>query len=168
MFIKKHSPNSSSIPVLVLGISTMLNLIIMFSLVTIISLVTGDFIKGFIATIGFCGLRYFSGGLHIKSANVCNVISALIVLICIYLPIGYWYNINVLNAVSILLLAWNAPNGIKKSKLPVKFYPALKLISILIVSSNFFIESPTLSMAFLLQSITTVPIISVLLNRMKW
>jgi accessory gene regulator B len=166
--IKRNSPNPSSIPVLKLAISVTLNFIIMLLIVSAIALITGDFLKGLVAVAAFCGLRYFSGGLHIKSANVCNVISALIVLISVYLPVTYWYNGLILNIVSVVLLVWNAPSGIKRSKLPAKYYPVLKWISVLIVSVNFLINSPLLAMVFFIQAMTTIPYVSVLLNRMRW
>jgi accessory gene regulator B len=166
--INRNSTSSSSIPVLKFAISTTLNFIVVLSIVTVISLITGDVLRGLIAILAFSGLRYFSGGLHIKSANVCNVISALIVLISVYMPVTYWYNGLVLNIVSVVLLVWNAPSGIKRSKLPVKYYPVLKWISVVIVSANFFLHSPLVAMVFFIQAATTIPYVSVLLNRMKW
>jgi accessory gene regulator B len=166
--IKRNSTNSSSIPVLKLGISTTLNFSIMVLIVTAITLFTNDFLKGLFAVIAFCGLRYFSGGLHIKSANVCNIISAAIVLISVYLPTIYWYNGLVFNILSVGLLLWNAPSGIKRSKLPVKYYPVLKLIAVVIVSANFFFQSSLLATVFFIQALTTIHGITVFLNRMEW
>lgn len=166
--INKNSANSSSIAVLKFGISATINLLIMVLIVMIVCIITGDFVKGLIACFMFPILRYFSGGLHLKSANVCNVVSAILVLISVYLPISYWYNGLVINVLTIGILLIFAPSGIKRSKLPAKYYPVLKLISIVIVGSNFIVQSPLLAVVFFTQSITTLPVLSRLLDRMKW
>lgn len=166
--IKRNVPNSSSVPVLKMGISTTANLLIMSLIVLMITVFTGDFLHGIYATAAFCFLRYFSGGLHIRSVNICNFFSAGIILICVYTPISYWYNGLVINILSVILLACYAPHGIKKSKLSVRYYPVLKAISIVIVSINFLLHSPLLAIVFFMQAITTIPALSAFMKRMNW
>ncbi|NEW05971.1 hypothetical protein GK047_08115 [Paenibacillus sp. SYP-B3998] len=153
--LKNYPDSSSSLPVLRYALIAVINLIITIISVLVISAVTGDIRAGFTAIIAFPVLRYVSGGLHLKSSNLCNFITATFMLIAIYTPIEYWYNGFVLNVLSIMILAINAPSGIKRSRLDKKYYPVLKLLSICIVCTNFLFHSHILSVVFFIQSLTT-------------
>lgn len=154
--IFNNYPNSSStIPVLRYALIAVINQLITISLVLIISALTGDILSGLTVIIAFPILRYVSGGLHLQSSNLCNILTATFMLLAIYMRIDYWYNGLVLNIVSIVILAINAPSGIKRSKLDKKYYPVLKVIAISVVSMNFIFQSHVLAVIFLIQSLTT-------------
>lgn len=165
--INKTAPNSSSIAVLKYALFNMLNLGIYMGIVLIIGLITGHFLDALMVIFAFPILRYFSGGLHFKSANTCNIISSLLVLLSIYLPISYWYNGFTLNIIAAVIILINAPANVQKSKLDKKYYPFLKFIAVLIVCTNFIFQSHILSMVFLFQSLTTLRIFQKILNEYK-
>lgn len=166
--IKRNNPDSSSIVVLRYALNALINLIIIMFVVLVIASLTGAFFKASVAVIAFPLVRYFSGGLHLKSSTICNVISASLVLLSIYTPLEYWYNGFILNLLAIMLLLLFAPSGIKRSKLPKSSYPILKGVSVAIVSTNLLFHSPVLSIVFLLQALTTVPVFARLMERLNW
>jgi accessory gene regulator B len=166
--IRKNNPDASSFVVLRYALNVIINSIIIISIVLIAGLITGKFLESILAVLAFPVLRYFSGGMHLKSSTVCNIISTLIIMICVYTPVTYWYNGIVLNVISLILIAIFAPSGIKQSKMKKENYKYLKMAALLIVASNFAIQSPVLSLAFFAQSITTIPVFEKWLDRLNW
>jgi accessory gene regulator B len=164
--ILSHYPNSSStLAVLRYALIAVINFLITILLVVIITAATGDIKAGSIAIVAFPSLRYVSGGLHLKSSNICTILTAAFMLIAIYTPIEYWYTGLVLSLLSVVILAVNAPSGIKRSKLDKKYYPVLKLIALLIVCTSFVFQSHVLSVVFFIQSLTTTTFFQKLLDR---
>jgi accessory gene regulator B len=166
--IRNSNPQASSFIVLRYALITIFNALLIISLVVFIGVMTGNFIPSIVAVFAFPVLRYFSGGMHLKSSTVCNIISTVIIIICVYLPLSYWYTGIVLNVLSIVCLLLFAPSGIKQSKMKKENYKYLKLVAILIVCLNFYFQSPVLSMAFFAQSITTIPVFEKWLNQLDW
>jgi accessory gene regulator B len=156
--IQKNNPDASSFEVLKYGIVAFLNQVIVTSSVLVLGLITGRFIDSLIAVSIFPVLRYFSGGFHLKSSALCNVVTTSFVLLSVYTPVEYWYNGLVLNALALLIILKNAPSGIKRSRIDKKYYPIMKIIAAVIVSSNFIFQSPVLSMIFIIQALTTLRI----------
>jgi accessory gene regulator B len=166
--IRNSNPQASSFIVLRYALITILNALLIISIVVFIGIMTGKLLLSIVAVFAFPVLRYFSGGMHLKSSTICNIISTVIILICVYTPISYWYTGVVLNILSIVCLLLFAPSGIKQSKMKKENYKYLKLIALFIVSLNFFFQLPVLSMAFFAQSITTMPVFEKWLDRLNW
>ncbi|MFX3633010.1 MAG: accessory gene regulator B family protein [Candidatus Pristimantibacillus sp.] len=163
--IKSADPDASSIAVLKYSLINLINLWIFMAVVLIISLFTGDVTRALVAIIAFPLLRYFSGGLHFKSMNVCNVISSILVLICVYCSISFWYTGLVINVLALIILLITAPSNMGRNTLDKKYYPLLKLIVGIIVSSNFLFNSEVLSLVFFIQALTTIPTMQKLLDK---
>ena len=81
----------SSINIMKYAIIDLINYIIMVSMVEIVCILTGDFWRSLIPLIAFPILRYFSGGLHLKHRNACNVLTSVFMLASVYIPIDFWY-----------------------------------------------------------------------------
>jgi accessory gene regulator B len=155
-YILKNASNPSSIAVNKYGAQTMMEFLLFAAVVLVVTSSLGDTTKGIISLVAFPLLRYFSGGLHMKSVELCQIISGGLVLAAIYLPVEYW-NIGFgLNVLSALILLYTAPSNIKKSRIDSKYYPVLKIIAVLIVCSNFYFQSELLSKQFFVQSLTTL------------
>lgn len=165
--IRKHDPNSSSLAVLKYSLIALINAVLVIGSMIIVGIITGDVVSVILASLAFPVLRYFSGGMHLQSSTLCNVVSVIIIMICVYSPIDYWYNGLVLNVISVVLLGLFAPSGIKQSKIKKEKYPLLKLVAVLIVCSNFIIHSPVLSIAFFIQAVTTIPLFEKWLDRLN-
>jgi accessory gene regulator B len=164
-WINHKNPESSSIAVLRYALIALINQAIIVCIVLIITLITGDLLKGLLGITVMPILRHYSGGMHFKSNQICNIVTAIIILLSIYFPISYWYNGFILNIISLVILMIYAPSGIKKSKLPKSKYPRLKWISILIVGSNLLFNSPMIAILFFIQSLTTITGFQAILDR---
>lgn len=158
VYINKNVENASSVAVLKMSIVTLINYFIIASLVLIVCMFTGDFLLGMLALIMMPLLRQFSGGIHLKSSNACNVVSALLILLAIYIPINYYFTGMFIVVISIIIMLLYAPQGIQNvSRLDAKYYPILKMIAILMISTNFYFQSAFLALLFFLQAITIIP-----------
>jgi len=112
-----------------------------------------------IALVSFASLRVITGGKHFKTHALCNfttiVVSNLIPFISIYLD--QTLTILFMNIFAIIFCVVFAPEGVKKySRMPAKMYPMVKVISVLIISLNFYFMSPILAITFALQGMTLV------------
>ncbi|MBU7319041.1 accessory gene regulator B family protein [Paenibacillus oleatilyticus] len=165
--INKNYPESSSVAVLKFGLIGLLNLLFSVIIVLLIGGLTDHFSVAVLAVLGFPLLRYYSGGIHFSSANLCSLVTSFFMLISMYYNVEYWYNGLILNVISIILLLLYAPAGIKKSNIKKEHYPRLKFISALIVLSNLFFQSEVLTTAFFIQSITTTPVVQGLVRKIN-
>lgn len=76
-------------------------------------------------------------------------------LLGIYLPITYWDIGFALTILSAAIVIVKAPNGIKGvSRIKEGHYPILKVISFLIVCTNFVFGSTVIAVVFFLQALT--------------
>ena len=158
-FVFTNSTTPSSKAVLKYGIAISLNYLMFALAVVAVAWATGEIANGIVVIIAFPFLRYFSGGLHLKSAELCSVISALIVLPAIYISL-HPTMILILTLLSILILLVTAPANVKRSTIAPKYYPILKGIAMLIVATNLIFMSPVLAIAFFTQSLTTLGVIN--------
>ncbi|MBD0381254.1 accessory gene regulator B family protein [Paenibacillus sedimenti] len=163
--IHKNAPEFSP-AILKYMLSAILNLLITVIIVLVIAGFTGHFLDAFLCVWAFPLLRHFSGGMHFKSNTICNVVSSFFILLAIFLPVNYWYEGLVLNIIAVSILLINAPQGVKGTIDP-KFYPVLKVISVLIVASNFLFQSHILTLVFLIQALTTFSLFQKLIDKLK-
>jgi accessory gene regulator B len=153
--IKNTVPDHpASIARLKYSLSFILNavFIIVFSL--LVSLLTGKTYEVAILLFSFAILRQVSGGIHLKSGTTCVVVTVAVANAFSFLEISndvtLWFT-----GISILIALIFAPSGIEKqTRIPQRFYPLLKIISVIIISSNFIIESDMAATAFLIQAIS--------------
>jgi len=113
---------------------------------------------------GFMILRMLSGSLwHLNDSTACYVVSSVLLIV---LPMfNYVEYMNQISYFSFIILAILAP--ILKGKPTLRSKLALKIIALLCVLMNlYFIESSTLSMAFLIQSLTLIPLTKKGLNKL--
>ncbi|QYR22677.1 accessory gene regulator B family protein [Paenibacillus sp. sptzw28] len=116
----------------------------------------GHFTETLYTLVAFGIFRFFSGGFHFESALKCIIFSTTLMIALPYIPVyGNWTLI--LTAASLVLTAILAPSGIEnQTRIPEKYFPLLKVISILIVISNFFLVSSLLAKILFTQSILLV------------
>jgi accessory gene regulator B len=155
--IKKSNPEkTASVAVLKYGLIIFLNFMTTVGLALIIGLIIGNIGEVAIALIAFLILRTFSGGVHFNTALQCTIVSSLVI-VTTTLPNLSPIGILIANIISCILILVYAPSRLEKqSNFPKKYYPALKLLSLLIVSANFLVQSEVLSLVFLVQSISLI------------
>lgn len=145
-----------SINVLNYSISVMINGLLIFSISLLISLFTGRTPEMIGILIFFPLLRQLSGGYHLKSGIKCTVISISLFTLISFITLDDPY-VTVLNCISLVLVLLYAPSRIERqSRIPKKYYPLLKIISSLLVASNFLIGSTIIAMSFFLQSLSLI------------
>lgn len=156
--IKSKVPNHpASIAVLKFGIAALLNISSIIILSLALGALLGTLFQTVIVLVSFAVLRQLSGGYHLKSGVLCIVISTTGIVTLSLVPqfsSGLLVAINVLNAILTLIFA---PSSIEKqSRINKKYYPLLKVISTLVVLSNFWIGSSMLGITFLVQCLTLI------------
>ncbi len=153
--IKQANPsNTASVEVmsfsLIMVIGTGSSLL--FSL--LLSYLLGTLAETIIVLFSFMLLRAFSGGFHFKTAELCTITSVFGAVMIPHIPVNSTANI-ILTCFTIITLLAYAPMGMNQSKFfTAKHYPVLKVVSLCIVATNFFINSDLLSTTFFAQALT--------------
>jgi accessory gene regulator B len=154
--IRNHNPNAASEKALFYSLSLIINTLTSISTVLIISLMTGHLQEALIVIFSYILLRYFSGGVHMNTSLACCITSILIFIIAAHSSFSYAPFGMTLDIISISILLVTAPNNIMKvSRMKPSYYPILKVISIVIVTSNLFFQIPVVSVSFIIQAILT-------------
>jgi accessory gene regulator B len=155
--IKKNVPDHpTSIAVMQHSLSFILNTAFIISLSLIISFFTNKIGETAMALIAYAMLRQVSGGAHLKSGVLCVVVSTPMIVAISLMS----YNSNlvlIINVLAVVLTLLLAPKIHRRTRIKPEYYPLLKILSVLIISTNFFFESPVLASAFIIQSLTLIP-----------
>jgi accessory gene regulator B len=157
--IKRIEPEkTASIPVMKYSLESLLHTFFTLLLVGIVGMITGTFGETMVGAGAFVVLRFFSGGLHLAKAIHCAIVSTILISAAPHIPLTEEWNI-IIGGISVLLLLIFAPSNIEgHARIPSKYYPALKLISVFIVSLNFITLESFITMVFFFQAVTTIRI----------
>jgi accessory gene regulator B len=119
----------------------------------LIGLITGRFYETLVILISFAILRQLSGGFHFESGVYCIITSTALLSSLPHIPLpDNW--IMPLTFISLLSFLAFAPSDIdQQTRIPSKYYPVLKLISVLLVCSNFFLLSEIFTKAIFTQAV---------------
>lgn len=157
--IKQANPEeTSSIEVMQYALSIILNSLLIVTVSLLIGWFTGELSNTAIALSSFAILRFYSGGRHLKTAASCNLFSITLCTSLPHLAHSITDNLWLFNVVSLILILAFAPNPDVNAQIPLHWYPWMKLISVLMVVTNFFVSSPVIGLAFLAQSFTVISI----------
>lgn len=152
--MKRINPDeTASVEVMKFSLSLLINLMAITTLSLAIGALTGKFSETLLVLVSIAILRQVSGGIHLKTSEACVIFSTLAVVAIPHLPINEKWCI-ILTIVSAVLVLIFAPSRIEEqTRIPRKYWPLLKIIAFLIVSSNFLLQSGILACAFFLQSV---------------
>lgn len=158
-FIRNHNDQAASKEVLTFSIGIFLNTLLVTLIILGVAAVTGRFWNAVILLVSYVVLRYVSGGMHLPSSTICNVFSVAVFVSLIHIPVN-WNAALLLNGIALLLVLIYAPTKdiLELSWLGPKYKVHLKIASVAIVVSNFFVQSPILALAFFVQALTLMPI----------
>lgn len=121
-----------------------------------VSFFTGKTKEVLVLLVAFALLRQVSGGIHLKSGMACALTTTAAFTILSFFDASLMI-VQLINIISLLLVILFAPSRIRQqNKIPIRYYPLLKFISAAIVATSFFVQSPTLSICFLVQSCTLI------------
>jgi accessory gene regulator B len=156
IFLNKRNEGTVSKDVMKFALIIIFNIIAVIAITLLLGIFTNTLKESSLALFGFGILRFFSGGFHVKSSVNCVIISVLLFSFIIYFPIPNTYEIY-LQIFSSLLVIIFAPAYLESHiRIKKRYIPFLKIISICIVCSNFYLGSSILTKCFLLQSLSLI------------
>jgi accessory gene regulator B len=155
--LKKTNPEqTASVDVMKYALIGIINTVGTLLVSLLIGLITGKFIETILALSAFALLRFFSGGYHLKTPSSCIIVSSLIICSIPHIPLNGTAQASLMIISSLLVLVY-APSNIRGfARLPEKYFPILKLISIMIISTNWLLGSSIFAVAYFLQSISLI------------
>lgn len=147
--IKNTVPDHpSSVDVLKYALIVILNTMFGIVLSLLISILTGKMNEVIVIILSFAVLRQISGGYHIKSSDGCVIFSVFLFTSLSLISLNS-ITILILNCSSVLLALFFSPSKIdEQSKIPRKYYPYLKIMSVLLITINFYLQSSIIALAF--------------------
>jgi len=155
--LKRIEPDrTASVAVMKFSLEAIINTAFTILFISIVGLLTNSIGETMLGVAGFALLRFFSGGLHLREALHCSIISVILISSAPHIPLNMeWvYYTGIISVVIVLLFTPSNMEGY--ARIPKKYFPLLKIISTLIVSLNFIFGSSTIAIVFLIQSITTI------------
>ncbi|EJW14470.1 accessory gene regulator ArgB-like protein [Paenibacillus alvei] len=155
--IKAADPEGqTSVEVMEYGLGVYLNFFVTVILSCLGGWVTGEIINTLIAAAAFGILRYFSGGVHMKSLTACAIVSALIFTLIPHIELSASI-VLILNTVAVGIFLICAPNTYEELARPLLSNTVSKILAVIIVLFNFIIVSPVLALVFMVQGILILP-----------
>lgn len=145
-----------SIEVMKFSLEGILNISVTIVISLLIGALTGHLGEVALGLLAFALLRFFSGGFHLHKSIYCSVLTVAIICAAPLLTLEREWFIAVTVGTLILLFVFAPSNIAGHARLPQKYFPLLKLISLIIVGSNFLFDSSTLAIVFFAQSLTTI------------
>jgi len=158
--IKDANPEeTASVEVMKFALVSLLHNTITFFFILTIGALTSHFVDACIVSASFMILRIFAGGTHFESSSLCIVASTVamapIPWIAEYVSTAFTLGFTL---ISFAITAIYAPTNTMKTRIKPAMYPIYKCIALLIVSTNFLIQSPLVAIAFLIQSTSIIHI----------
>lgn len=154
--IKKSEDETLSLPVLKYSLSVILNLLFGILLTCIFGLITGEVTQALKSLLYFSLLRFFSGGFHFKSLDVCVIVSALLFSGVPLVPPMASYIVFILTTISLVLILIMTPSMGENQPIGKRKF-IYKITAVVIVSINFFGLSQLYAITIFIQSLTLIP-----------
>jgi accessory gene regulator B len=157
--IKRIEPEkTASVAVMKFSLEGIINTLITSFIIIVVGLSTSSLLSTFVVMGAVIVFRFFSGGLHLKSALHCSLLSISLISIAPHIPLSEKW-VYILTATNLALILIFAPANIKgHARLPTKFFPLLKFISAIIICSNFGLLSSTIAIVHTFQAFSTIEI----------
>lgn len=157
--LKELNPEeTASVEVMSYAFQGILHNGITFLTALLFGLVYGSFWDILLATSALMALRMVSGGFHFKSALVCFIVSALVFIGIPFVDLK-GTEVLIVNIVNLLIVLFFSPSNIaghirySSEKSVIVF----KIISVLLVSINFFYLNSIVAVAFFVQACALIP-----------
>ncbi|BFH12688.1 accessory gene regulator B family protein [Paenibacillus melissococcoides] len=134
--IKEADPEGeTSVGVMEYALGVIFNFIFTVLISCLIGWITGKLIDTMIAVVGFGVLRYFSGGVHMKSLTACTIVSAAIFSIAPHIVLNSIL-VLIFTGVATIIMILFSPNTYEETIDRVLTNFKFKATSVLIVVSN--------------------------------
>lgn len=155
--LKEANPEeTASIEVMRYALIGIIHNTLTFSTALIVGLFLGQLIDTLVAAICFMALRFVSGGFHFKTPLSCLIFSSFIFIAIPLVSIPETFLIGI-NSLSLILVLIFAPSNIKEHiRIPEKYFPMFKIVSLLVIIVNYIFLTPIITLAFFVQSVTLI------------
>lgn len=153
--IKRANPEEThSVEVMTYSLAVILNFVFALLITLIVSWISGDVQKSLISFSAFVALRFFSGGHHLKSIDLCTIVSSAIFILLPFIEYGE----KVVIAITILsaALAWGYAPYSKSLRYNDVVKKYAKYVSIALILSNLIVLNCVISSTFLVQSVLLI------------
>jgi accessory gene regulator B len=113
-----------------------------------------------LAMLAFAALRAISGGRHLKTSISCMLVTSiganLIPMAAKYIPFSK-YSIILMTMISMALTAVFATRKIERqTRIPKKYYPLLRVLSVLLIATNFIFLNSIIAISHFIQSVLLI------------
>jgi accessory gene regulator B len=159
-FIRQNNPQAASMEVLMFSLTVLLNALFVTIFILAVAAVTGRLWDAVVLLAAYVILRFFSGGMHLPTSRLCNMMSIGLFVTLVHVTVPYWNTGFALHLIAFIIVVLYAPTKdiMHLSRLGPKYAIHFKIISIVIVGLNFWLQSPVLSLAFISQAISLTPV----------
>ena len=157
--IKQENPDHpASLEVLKFSIAAVLNVFGTIILSVTVAILLDHLWATVIAMVAFAALRGVSGGYHLNSSVGCLLITSAIANILPYIQLSDTI-VVVFTVISMILALLFATNNIEnQTRIPKKYFPLLRAVSVILIATNFIFQSDVVALAFLLQALSLIRI----------
>lgn len=154
-FIKSNYENSSSIEKLTYSSIILLNTLFSVIVSMLVCMATGNLLRFVIVFVVLTIVRYFTGGAHMRSSLSCALFTTVALIAVVHIDYDYHVYGYIADAISLMIFAVRAPSGIDviRKVSPQKKY-GIKIISLLVIATNFYFNFSLLSSIILLQAVS--------------
>jgi accessory gene regulator B len=153
----KHN-KMRSYEVLVYGLKIIINTLSVICLTLLLGWIFGWFYEVIIVMVSFALLRSFSGGYHIKSSELCILVSSglmfLITMTHELISIQTYIYVS-MNLISLIVMIMFAPSKAKIKKEPKRFF-VYKIVSSLMIIMLYVIHNDLITITFFVQTLTII------------
>lgn len=157
-YIKRANPDETvSVDIMKYSLMIILNGLSIALFSVIIGGITGKLPETVLTMAAFVLLRFFSGGRHLGSSDSCVFWSTLAMVSLPHIPVTSWMVWSMIVITMLIVLRFVPFNMHEQVRFPERYYPLLKTISFLLVSSNLIWFSAVIAKAFFLQSLFLIP-----------
>ncbi len=155
--IKRMNPeDTSSLAVLKFGLTIFLETASIVILSLLIGWMTGKLSETGVVLLATLALRSVSGGFHFKTFAVCTAVSTFTIAVIPHILVFNSLTMG-LTLASLVLVVWFAPSYVENhTRVPSKYYPLLKIISLLMVGSNLYFHSYLLALTYSVQAVSLI------------
>lgn len=151
---KANEQETASLAVMKFALIIIINIMIPVVVSMLIGAATGKFLESLVSLSAFVAIRMLSGGYHFSSPIPC--MTAMIIVVSLPPHITLPENWTVyLTTASLFLFFMLAPSNLRGyHTMPEKYYPLLKIASVLLVCSNYLISSQILALVLIVQGMS--------------
>lgn len=156
--IKQANPEQThSVELMQYALTIILNTLSIVACSFLLGWSTGELWSTGVVLLSLMLLRMLSGGSHMRTAGGCFIVSVALCAGIPHLPSIDANIVLMMTLASAAIMLLFAPRPDRNARLRRDWLPYLKLLSVLVVCSNFAIGSQGMGWAFIIQAITIIP-----------